>query len=366
MTREVLSASHGRSRLVLRAELRHGSDVVISYAFDIAACSAFVATDWVAPIGTELSLRLSFPRVLEPVELIATIEEHCAPSGPGAPAALRLGFADAPALTELVERSNDTSQISPQACRVLFVEDNAFIRDVFDYGLRAFFAARGAYTVDHAESVDDAWRHLANATYDVAIVDYYLPVDTGAVLIERMRADERFAAMPTVAISVGGRDAREASLAAGADVFLDKPLVFRDLFSTLRILGQATHAPPNPKKRILVFDDSPMILELTRIALEAAGFAVAVAEDLATFEQHRGSLDPDLILVDVQMPEAFGDDVVLALREGYGVRVTILLVTNLEEAELASRAERSRAAGYVQKNAGISELVRRCKEALEA
>ena len=73
-----------------------------------------------------------------------------------------------------------------------------------------------------------------------------------------------------------------------------------------------------------------------------------------------------MILVDVQMPEAFGDDVVLALREGHGVRVPILLVSSLEESELASRTERARAAGYIQKKVGIGELVRRCKQVLEA
>jgi DNA-binding response OmpR family regulator len=93
---------------------------------------------------------------------------------------------------------------------------------------------------------------------------------------------------------------------------------------------------------------------------------VGIAEDLATFEQQRDSLAPDLILVDVQMPEAFGDDVVLTLREGHGVTVPILLVSSLEEDELASRAQRSRAAGYVRKSEGMKELVRRCKEALEA
>ena len=42
--------------------------------------------------------------------------------------------------------------------------------------------------------------------------------------------------MPIVAISVGGAEARQASIAAGADLFLDKPLVMRDLFTTLDLL----------------------------------------------------------------------------------------------------------------------------------
>lgn len=366
MTCGTMRASADETRFILRAEVRNGGEVVVTYAYELSPCSAFVATEWIAEVGTSVSLCLSFPRLLEPVELLARVEEQCAPSGPGVPAGLRLSFEPEPRLTELLTRANDASHISLHACRILFVEDNGFIRDVFDYGLRVFFAARGAYRVDHAESAELAWERLTGTNYDVAIVDYYLPLETGASLIERVRANEQLAKLPIVAVSVGGRDAREASLAAGADVFLDKPLVFRDLFNTLRILGQGMSAPTNTKKTILVFDDSPMTLELTRAALEAAGYSVAIAETLETFEQHRGALDPDLILVDVQMPEAFGDDVVLTLREGHGVRVPILLVSSLEESELATRAERSRAAGYIQKTAGMRELVRRCKEALEA
>src|SRR5690606_27482249 len=143
--------------------------------------------------------------------------------------------------------------------RILLVEDNGFIRDVFEYGLRVFFQARGAYTVAHADTVEVAWQRLAETSYDIAIVDYYLPAETGAALIERMRRDARLADVPIVAVSVGGRDAREASLAAGADLFLDKPLVFRDLFNTLRVLALPEAPDPGGKKTILVFDDSPMV-----------------------------------------------------------------------------------------------------------
>jgi DNA-binding response OmpR family regulator len=346
---------------ILRAELVASGEAILSYAFDLTPSSAFVATELTAATGSEVTLRLSFPRLLEPVELHARVEAICDPSGPGAPAGLRLSFPENRRLTELLERANDVGQ--PDHFRILLVEDNGFIRDVFDYGLRVFLAARGVYTVDHAESVDQAWQRLSDTTYDVAIVDYYLPTENGDELIKRVRATSQLAKLPIVAVSVGGRDAQDASLAAGADLFLDKPLVFGDLFNTLRVLGQQRGT--GDKKRILVFDDSPMVLELTRAALEREGFTVEVAEDLATFERQRGALDPDLILVDVQMPEAFGDDVVLALREGHGVRIPILLVSSLDETELAVRAQRSRAAGYIQKAAGMTELVRRCKEALE-
>jgi DNA-binding response OmpR family regulator len=118
------------------------------------------------------------------------------------------------------------------------------------------------------------------------------------------------------------------------------------------------------RKKVLVFDDSPLVLELTQHALEHAGYAVATAMDLTAFERARSELAPDLILVDVQMPEAFGDDVASTLRRVRGVRVPILLVSNLEDAELERRSREAGADGWVSKRAGLPELVRRVKELL--
>src|SRR5262249_40282786 len=118
--------------------------------------------------------------------------------------------------------------------RFLLVEDNAFIRDLFAYAMHKYFRNRRTdVALGMASDGEEAWRMLAEESYDMAIVDYYLPVLSGSQLIERMRADARLSTLPVVAISVGGPDAREATLCAGADIFLDKPIVIRDLFSTL-------------------------------------------------------------------------------------------------------------------------------------
>jgi DNA-binding response OmpR family regulator len=118
------------------------------------------------------------------------------------------------------------------------------------------------------------------------------------------------------------------------------------------------------RRRVLVFDDSALTLQMMQDALEGAGFEVATAIDLDSFEARRSELQPDLILVDVQMPEAFGDDVAATLRGARGVRVPILLVSNLEPGELAERAQGASVDGWVSKRQGVQELVRRVQELL--
>jgi DNA-binding response OmpR family regulator len=118
------------------------------------------------------------------------------------------------------------------------------------------------------------------------------------------------------------------------------------------------------KKRVLLVDDSPMVLDIARDALEDAGFQVLTANDLNELENLRQTGEPDLILMDVQMPEAFGDDVAMVLKMVRGVNTPIYLLSNLDEEELAERAEDAECDGYIWKRAGIDALVDRVKEIL--
>lgn len=359
-------------RFMLRAEIRCSGQTVISSGFELTELTIFVVTEWHPPSETAVSLRLSFPTLVEPVELMARVVEHRAAGSPGEPGGIVLAFEEesrtaAAALAWEVRRlCTDAGTTPPDApYRVLLVEDSHLIRDMFLFGTARAFQPPGAVVIDHAEDAERAWSKLCAAHYDLIIVDYFLPVEDGASLIARLRQDERRSRVPVVAISMGGSIARDATLSAGADLFLDKPLVLRDLLHTMRVLARRDRSPGDSRRRaVLVLDDSPLILGVTRFALEAAGFQVAVAEDLATFERLRTTLSPDLILIDVQMPEAFGDDVASTLRGLHGVRVPILLVSSLDETELARRARAAQASGYVRKDAGMGALVDRCKALL--
>ncbi len=361
-------------RFMLRAEIRCSGQTLIASGLELTERAIFVVTDWHPAVETAVALRLSFPTLVEPVELAARVASHRASGAPGEPGGLELAFEDgsraaaaalAAQLRRMCEDAGPAADASEAAAyRVLLVEDNRLIRDMFAFGMTRSFRGPSAVAIDHAENAERAWRKLAGDRYDLVIVDYLLPEEDGASLIARMRRDERLAAVPVVAISVGGQAARDATIAAGADLFLDKPLVLRDLLHTMRILARRERARAHRRGAVLVLDDSPLVLAVTRFALEGAGFEVAAAPDLATFEQLRKTFSPDLILIDVQMPEAFGDDVASTLRGWHGVRVPILLVSSLEEAELARRASAAEVSGYVRKDAGMTALIDRCRELL--
>lgn len=78
-------AASNSDRFIVRAEIRALGECVTSYGFDLTASSIFVVTEWNAPIGTQVSLRLSFPRVLEPIDIAAKIGDIRVPGEPGEP-----------------------------------------------------------------------------------------------------------------------------------------------------------------------------------------------------------------------------------------------------------------------------------------
>ena len=120
------------------------------------------------------------------------------------------------------------------------------------------------------------------------------------------------------------------------------------------------------KLRILVLDDSEIVLNMMALALSESGFEVATANSLVEFEQRLKEQPPQIILTDIQMPDISGDDICRVLKKKLETESTpVLLFSTMEESELASLAERSGADGFVSKNAGPEEIVKRIRELTE-
>jgi len=119
------------------------------------------------------------------------------------------------------------------------------------------------------------------------------------------------------------------------------------------------------KTKILVVDDEPDALELVKVNLSNAGFFVATAEDGDEALKKARSLSPDLILLDVMLPQVDGLEVCKILRRDDATRdIPIIMLT-------ARTAEIDRVLGlelgaddYVTKPFSPRELVLRVKALL--
>jgi len=116
--------------------------------------------------------------------------------------------------------------------------------------------------------------------------------------------------------------------------------------------------------RVLVIDDSPMMVQLITQALEGVGLAADAASDLAALDQQLAAHTYDLVLVDVNMPEMYGDDVVEFLKVGRKITARLFLYSDIPEDELAAKAKNVGADGYITKASGLESAVETIRVAL--
>ena len=118
-------------------------------------------------------------------------------------------------------------------------------------------------------------------------------------------------------------------------------------------------------KRVVIVDDSEVILAMVKDALEDAGCDVVAMTEPTTRADFVGEQIPDLVLVDINMPQFYGDDLALFLKEALGISAPIYLFSTLDEAELERRAHECGAAGYICKGWGMERLVSIVRDILD-
>src|SRR3981081_1996447 len=124
--------------------------------------------------------------------------------------------------------------------------------------------------------------------------------------------------------------------------------------------------PTSYKAHVLVVDDEEHITELVAMGLGFNGF------DVERASSGRGALDaiekrrPDLIVLDVMLPDLNGFDVARRLRqnEGAGTRIPIIFLTARDTTQDKIEGLRLGSDDYVTKPFSIEELIERVKAVL--
>jgi DNA-binding response OmpR family regulator len=112
--------------------------------------------------------------------------------------------------------------------------------------------------------------------------------------------------------------------------------------------------------RILVADDDPDTRTLLRRAAEAKGFVVEVARDGAEALEKARAAPPDLVLLDVMMPELDGRDVCRALRADPTTREVPILIVSARGDETDRRVGLELGADdYLAKPIALDQLMRK-------
>jgi PAS domain S-box-containing protein len=225
---------------------------------------------------------------------------------------------------------------------ILLVEDNPLTRKLVRFALE-----RKGHSVLEAASGESALSLLQTQPADLVLQDLVLPDVDGFELIKRLRALPHGMEAPILAFSGLLSKYDEARMAtAGFDDVIAKPIEPARLLPILEghllARGSSTDQFGNGRRLILA-DDEPLQLKLTRFRLEQAGFVVETVSDGQEALEAARRAPPDGIVSDVLMPRLDGFGLAVAVRcDPRLVAVPVLLVTSsyldVSDRELARRA----------------------------
>jgi len=118
-----------------------------------------------------------------------------------------------------------------------------------------------------------------------------------------------------------------------------------------------------PKPRILLGDDHGLLLEAFGRLLEPEATVVGKATDGRALVRAALELQPDVVVVDVSMPELNGLEACRQIRQALPATRLIVLTAH-EDAALAAEAFRAGASGFVVKSSAAAELSQAIRDAL--
>ena len=227
---------------------------------------------------------------------------------------------------------------SPAVGRIaLVVEDDDKSAEL----IRVQLEAEG-FTVLHAPSAEAALLLAVKQPLALITLDIMLPDMDGWEFLAQIKKMPALRRTPVVIISIMAD--RNIGFALGAAAVVQKPVSREDLYASLvelRLLPRA----PSQMLTILVVDDDPMAVELI------AGRIQGLASTVLRAHGGREAIDiarrelPDLVLLDLMMPDVNGFDVVDALvQQPDTARIPIVVVTAAE----ITADERARLKGYVE------------------
>jgi CheY-like chemotaxis protein/anti-sigma regulatory factor (Ser/Thr protein kinase) len=204
---------------------------------------------------------------------------------------------------------------------VLVIDNDSGARDLLTH-----YLAEAGYCVESAGSGEEAIRLVQSLRPAAITLDMLLPDRDGLLILAQLKGDPDTRGIPIVVVSV--TDRRELGFSLGAADWLVKPIQKAALLSAL---DRTVTRPRSGEPTILVVDDEPATVEYLRELLGQRGFAVLSAAGGRAGIELALSRNPDVILLDLMMPEVNGFDVVRALREHPEARqIPILILTGMD------------------------------------
>jgi CheY-like chemotaxis protein len=204
---------------------------------------------------------------------------------------------------------------------ILVIDDDPIARDV----LTRLLTKEGFEVVTAASGAEGL--QLARQVRPAAItLDVLMPEMDGWAVLAALKGSRDVPDIPVVMVTM--TDDRHTGYVLGAADFLTKPL------DPAR-LAAVVHRHVNAGATVIVVDDDPVARKLTGRLLRTAGWSVVEAANGRDALRRVSERQPDLIIMDLIMPEMSGFDLIDALRrEGrHAIPIVVVTAKDLTEEE---------------------------------
>jgi CheY-like chemotaxis protein len=102
--------------------------------------------------------------------------------------------------------------------------------------------------------------------------------------------------------------------------------------------------------KIAIIEDDQAISQMYRFKFEALGYSVETAENGLLGLELAESMKPDIMLLDLMMPEMTGDEMLEKLRAtDWGQKIKVIILTNVGEQEIPEKVKRLGVSGVILK-----------------
>jgi PAS domain S-box-containing protein len=245
------------------------------------------------------------------------------------PAAVRIQRAPQPGARPADRPGDQAEPIDPSTPTVLVCDDDAAVVDQFVTLLRG----RGYHPIgvtDGARAIELAGTRRPSAV----VLDLVMPGTTGAQVMSALRSSPETDDIPIVVISGLGPEADE-EVARSAEGWLIKPVSEDRLVQAVSAVLDGR----SEGRSVLLVEDDDGLAEVVGTLLAHEGFSVVRASSAAEAIAGGDELRPDVIVLDLRLPDGNGSDVVAAFRRRWSLAQTPVVVYSVAEVSAEERDE---------------------------
>ena len=212
---------------------------------------------------------------------------------------------------------------------VLVVDDDPDIVRLLTLSLEQ----EGFQTVG-ATSGEQALEIARSRKIDAITLDLLMPGMHGLEVARQLKEAPKTREIPVVIISAYCRDREQELMTMGITGVITKPIDEAKLMLTIRSLFGSRGPASRPVPLVLVVDDDPDVRRIVRVILERQGYATRAAADGQEAFRQIMEDRPDLLILDLLMPNLDGFQLVRLLRQRrWTQQIPLLVLTALDLTE---------------------------------